>query len=229
MEPPHPQTGLPLTDIERHLWRLRMAAHEATEVIRGFKQYENAAASINDALWFTISNQCLLIISKFLEVWDDFGGLARADERIVQVRRCAQPLIDRLNLWSGLTNFRNMAGAHAYTDKAGRLVPPWVLLSEGQAPTFHAEIILLLKIVPLATTIALSVFESEFVGIKALCGPGDMPPPNAAPGIERGDEIESALTPIVADVLKKYDDTFGRPVSQAIIDLFSISSQPRDA
>lgn len=229
MEPRHPQTGAALTELERQLWRLRMAAHEATEVLRGLNQYPDAAATINDALWFTITNQCLLIVSKFLEVWDDFGALAKTDARIVEVRRSAQPLLDRLAVWPGLRDFRNTAGARAYTDKAGALVPPWILLAGNKAPVFHAEIILLLKLVPLSVTVALSAFNGEFTGIEPLCGPGGVPLPDAAPGIRDGHEIDPALVPIVSVVVARYTAAFGQPISSAIVDMFRRASQPRDA
>lgn len=228
MEPRHPLTGARLTELERQLWRLRMAAHEATEVLRGLNQYPDAAATINDALWFTITNQCLLIVSKFLEVWDDFGALAKVDDRIVEVRRSAQPLLDRMAVWPGLRDFRNTAGAHAYTDKTGALVPPWILLTGNKAPVFHAEIILLLKLVPISVSVALSAFHEEFTGIETLCGPGGVPLPDAAPGIRHGSDIDLALVPIVSDVVRRFTIAFGRPISPGIVDMFRRASQPRD-
>lgn len=204
-----------------------MAAHEATEILRGFNYYEDAAAALNDALLFTISNQSLLIVSKFLEVWEDFGALARVDARVIEARRCAEPILNRINLWPGLKEFRNTAGAHAYTDRTGKLVPPWSLLKDGQAPTYHAEIILLLRLVPTAVAVALSAFEQEFHGIAGLCGPGESASPGPAPGIEKGTEIESAMRPVCAEVDQRYLRAFGKPVSPEIIEMFRRAAGPR--
>ena len=83
MEPVHPETGQPLTELERFLWRFRMVAHEAQVMWRGFNAYEDVQQSINDHLMFSLTNQALLIVTKFLEVWDGFASLAKTDHRIV--------------------------------------------------------------------------------------------------------------------------------------------------
>jgi len=50
MEPVHPKTGLPLTELERTLWRFRMVAHEAQVMWRGFNGYKAVNKAINDDL-----------------------------------------------------------------------------------------------------------------------------------------------------------------------------------
>ena len=92
MEPSHPETGDPLTDLERTLWRFRMVAHEAQVMWRGFNQYDDSAKAINQDLMFGLSNQALITVSKFLEIWDDFGSLAKTDARVICSRRAVQPL-----------------------------------------------------------------------------------------------------------------------------------------
>lgn len=44
-EPLHPATGEPLNEIERTLWRFRMAAHEAQVMWRGFNASGAEAAA----------------------------------------------------------------------------------------------------------------------------------------------------------------------------------------
>lgn len=202
MEPLHPLTHKPLTPLERFLWRFRMAAHEAQVMWRGFNAYPDAAKVINDDLLFSLTNQALLIVCKFLEIWDEFGSLSKVDQRVVPVRRALQPIIDRIRVWKGLEVYRNTILAHPYTTKSGALLPPWELPRTGQAPSFHAEHILLLQLVVFAVLGILRVFEEEFRPIDSLCGPSG-PAPGPGPGISKGTEIDPTLRPIVERIDKQ--------------------------
>lgn len=194
-----------------------MASHETQVMWRGFNAYPDVAKAINKDLLFSLMNQALIIVSKFLEVWDDFGSLAKPDPRVIPARRAFQPIIDRIRIWQGLDLFRNTTLAHPYTTKNGQLLPPWELTSRGLAPTYHAEQILLLQLVTFAEAGLLSVFEAEFRGIEPLCGPTG---PTPGPGIAKGAEIEGVLRPMLQEVDQKLKSECGVVVKADIVKAF---------
>lgn len=215
----HPTRGDDLTDLEKFLWRFRMVAHEAQVMWRGFNGYPDVAKVINEDLLFGLSNQALVVVCKFLEIWDQFGTLVSSEPRVASARRAVQPLIDRMRVWKGLDRFRNTTLAHPYTTKSGDLLPPWELLGSGQAPSFHAEQILLLQLVAFGSTAVLAVFEREFDLIQPLT----QPPTRALspnPGIARGSEILGAIRPILADVDARLLNECGVTVSKELREMF---------
>ena len=159
MEPLHPTAVRKLSDLERGLWRLRLVAHEAQIMLRGFNRYPDAAQAINNELLFGLTHQALILVTKFLEIWDDFGSLAKSDDRVVPMRRILTPAIDRIRVWKGFDDFRNTALAHAYLAKDGTVAPPWELQATGKAPAYHAEVLLLLNLCTLAVLAVLAVLS----------------------------------------------------------------------
>jgi len=154
--------------------------------------------ALPDQIW-SERNPFSLRREQTLEIWDEFRSSSKVDGRVVPMRRAIQPIIDRIRVWKGFETYRNTALAHPYTTKSGELVPPWELTRSGQAPSFHAEQVLLLQLVVFAVAGILTVFENEFRPIEPLCGPTG-PPPTAAPGISKGTEIEPTLRPILSHV-----------------------------
>jgi hypothetical protein len=203
-----------------------MVAHEAQVMMRGFNRYPDAAKALNDDILFSLTNHALIIVSKFLEVWDDSNGFAKSDPRIIPMRKTLSPFLDRVRVWKGLKSMRNSALAHAYLDKEGELAPPWHPLGKGDAPTYHAEIMLLLQIVYLSVLVILTVFEKEFLPIERLCGPpqGDLIDP--APGIAHGSEIQKALTPIALEVQDRLQAELGLSVQGPLLKAFIKATRP---
>lgn len=220
MEPVHPSTGEPFTALERVLWRFRMAGHEATVILRGLNNVEDVAKDVNNDLMFALTNQALIIVSKFREVWDDFGSLAKVDDRVIPVRRSLQPLVSRIDVWKGLKTYRNTTLAHAYLDKQHRLLPPTALIRAGAVPSFHAEILLLLKLVFFGTAGVLQVFEDEYSAISSTTRdqPGFVL--ERGPGIELGSEIDSALGEIASAVDRSFQDEFGERLGGQVFAAF---------
>jgi hypothetical protein len=229
MEPVHPKTGKPLSDLERTLWRFRMVAHEAQVMWRGFNGYKDANDAINSALWFSLSNQAIIIVSKFREVWNAFGSLAKSDPRIIPCRRAVQVLVDRMEVWKGLDAFRDSTLAHAYLDKDGKILPPWQLFNAGLAPTFHAEIVLLLQCVVFSVLSILLVFEKEFSPLDVLAAPGNAPTPGPGPGISLGSEIGPAVRPLCASVDRLLQSECGVAAKGPVFEAFKKSLVPREA
>ncbi|MCZ6761266.1 MAG: hypothetical protein O7D29_13005 [Gemmatimonadetes bacterium] len=228
LEPRHPQTGEPFTELERVLWRFRMAAHEATTMWRGFNSVEDVERDINSELMLGLTNQCLIIVTKFREVWDDFGSVAKDDPRVVLTRRAVQPLVDRIDVWPGLRDFRNTALAHAYQDKAGKLVPPTALIRSGAAPTFHAEIILLMQLVVFGVLAVLLVFDAEYRGIDNTTRDAEQLVPTAGPGIALGSEIDRELRRIAHKVQAGLDRELGVTPGGDMMEMFKNALRPRD-
>jgi hypothetical protein len=199
-EPSHPVTGQPLSALERQLWRFRMVAHEASGMWRGLRRVPADSGALNDDLMFALSNHALVIVCKFLEIWDDLGSLAKDYPRVIPTRRAVQPLIDRIRIWRGLDEFRNTTLAHAYLTKAGTLLPPWTLLRAGQAPTYHAEMLLLLQTCVFASLGVLLAFEAEYTPIDPIARAADESDVPPEPGVGRVDEIDGILRPLCAQV-----------------------------
>jgi hypothetical protein len=225
MEPKHPTRGGTLTPLERFLWRFRMAAHEAQVMWRGFNAYPDAATAINEDLLFGLTNQALIIVSKFLEIWNEFGKLAKEESRVVPARRAIQPIVDRIYLWKGLDKYRNTTLAHPYTTKSGDLLPPWELLRTGQAPSFHAEIMLLLQLVVFAVASILAVFEAEYRLLDPLTGPSGSP---AGPGdgIAKGTEIAGVLGPLLTRVDEQLQKECGVVLKGDLLRMFRAAIRP---
>ncbi len=178
-----------------------MVALENEIMLRGYRDVEDAARDIPENLLFSLANHGLILICKFLEVWRDFGGVAGAVPRVVDVRKAVHPLIERIEVWPGLTAFRNTTLAHAYLDKkTGSPVGPWPALYEHKAPTYHAEVLLLQHALHMAVAAVLACFEADYQGIRPLIGPARRPDPSPGPGIQLGTEIEPALKALARDV-----------------------------
>lgn len=221
----HPARGDALTRLERELWRLRMTTLEVQVLLRGYFSTGDAAASIPDGLLFSLANQGLILISKFLEVWDDFGRLAKQEPRVASARKAVAPLIGRINVWRGIRTFRNTILAHPYTTKDGRLVSPWHLMLTHQAPTYHAEVILLLQCAMYAAAGVLASFYEEY---KAL-GPtfrSVEPVPSAGPGIQYGSEIGPSVRPLLGEVSERLV-AIGVPASNPVFAEFKAELQPK--
>ena len=201
-EPVHPESGAELSQLERYLLRLRMIAHEAQTILRGMHISAKGGDITNvldNNLLFSLMNEAKLIVSKFLEVWEQFGSLGPSDARVREIRRIAQPAADRIKIWPGLRRFRSNILAHPYLTTSGKFIGPWDLLDKGDVPTYHAEGILLLQCVHAATMTVLLEFEAEYLGVLPLLT-GHMDPPDAAPGISKGPEISGELKRIYAGI-----------------------------
>jgi hypothetical protein len=157
---------------------------------------------LNDELLFSLTNHALIVVSKFLEAWDDFGGLAKAHPQIVPLRRALSPLIDRILVWDGLREYRNTILAHAYLGKRGELVDPWHLHDAHRVPTYHAEIILLMHLVHLAVCAIMVAFEEVYWPLRPLLASG-LPTPDPGPGIQAGTEISKSLQELAPEIDKR--------------------------
>lgn len=219
----HPLRGDGLTPLERQLWRLRMVAVEVQAMLRGYNSVDDVAKRIPDALLFPLTNYGLVLVAKFLEVWDDFGSLAKSETKVVAARRAVGPLTKRIDVWKGFDDFRNTALVHAYLTKSGKLVGPWYLLAKHRVPTYHAEVILLLHCVNFAVAGVLAAFQSEY---KAL-GPAlrsNFPEPDSGPGISLGTDISPALKAILPEVDKRLQN-IGVPASNPVFAEFRAATQ----
>ena len=219
-EPAHPDHGAPLDPLERALWRFRLVGHEATVLCRGFKTEADAGRDVNADLKFVIANQSLLIVSKFREVWNEFGRLASTDARVVSARRATQPIVDRIDVWTGLRTHRNTTLAHAYLDSTDAILPPTSLIRDGTVPTFHAEILLLVHLVVHATAVVLQAFEDCYVAIDPVTRDAPATVVEKGPGIESGDEIDAELGAVMDRVSEVYKAEFGVPLGGRIVETF---------
>lgn len=225
MEPRHPTASRPLNDLERAIWRLRLVAHEAQIMLRGFNRSPDAAKALNNELLFGLSHQALILVTKFLEIWGAFGSLHGDDPRVIPTRRAITPVLDRIRVWKGLDEFRNSALAHAYLAKDGTVLPPWELQATGRAPSYHAEILLLLNLVNLAVLATLSVFAEEYRPLDVLIR-GPRPAPDKGPGIQFGTEIDAELHRVAGPLEGALQAELGVRPDQALVAAFGRAVRP---
>ena len=221
----HPVRGDALTPLEHQLWRFRMVAVEVQALVRGLYSVEDVAATIPEPLLFSLTNQAILLVAKFLEVWSDFGTLAKGNADVVRARRVVAPITRRLEVWTGLTEFRNTTLAHPYETKDGKLVGPWFLMSQHRVPTFHAEAILLLHCVNLAVATVLAVFGAQY----APLGPSlrsSFPSPEAGPGITRGEDVQPAVDSLTEELGQRLIAD-GLPTASPVYAEFREATRPR--
>lgn len=141
IEPLHPE-GRELSEFERQLWRLRLVAHECLMLHVGLTRSEDRKA--DGALMFTVSNYSLLLVCKFLEVWNDFEAMGRGNRRVAEAADAVEPLVKRIREWDQVRQYRNWTLAHPYRkEKLGPVIPPWKLLELGYVPNQEAERLLL--------------------------------------------------------------------------------------
>jgi len=173
-------------------------------MLLGFDRTGDVAKKVNDELVFSLANHGQILVCKFLEVWRDFGKLVGANPRVAQVINAVQPMVTRIEVWPGLRTQRNTVLAHAYLIKPGDILTgPWDLLNTQQAPTFHAEVILLLHLVNYAVVSILCAFEAEYLPLRPLLS-GARPQPNQGPGIRHGRDIKPSLVPIMTNVDRNF-------------------------
>ncbi len=228
----HPTAARDLTPLEIILWRFRFVARENETMLRGYREVEDVARDIPDNLLFSLANHGLILICKFLEVWHDFGGVAGAVPRVVNVRKAVHPLIERIEVWPGLTSFRNTMLAHAYLDKTGRPVGPWPALYDHKAPTYHAEVLLLQHALHMAIAAVLACFEAEYQSIRPLIGPEKRPDPSPGPGVQLGSEIQPALKALALEVdrrLASIGVVIKGPLAKEFAGMFEQRPKPRAA
>lgn len=177
-----------------------MVAHEVQVMLLGFDRTGDVAKKVNDELVFSLANHGQILVCKFLEVWKDFGRLQATNARVGHVINAVQPLVDRIEVWPGLKTQRNTVLAHSYLIKPGDILTgPWDLLNRQQAPTFFAEIILLLQLVNFAVVSILCAFPVEYLPLRPLLT-GARPQPAQGPGIRFGRDIQPILRAIVPQV-----------------------------
>ncbi len=174
-----------------------MVAQEGQILLRGLNHYRDAAASLNEDILFSLANQASIIICKFLEVWNSTGRHAKTDTRLVPRRRAVQPIVDRISVWKGLDLFRNCTLAHPYVTSDGKLVAPKTIIRQYGVPSYHAEVILLLRLVHYAVLVFLSGFQEEFLSVWPL-DTKDATRLDPSPGIENGRQIDPELQRVLA-------------------------------
>ena len=97
----------------------------------------------DDALKFTMQNHLQILISSFLEEWRRFSSLGGDNLEVRETGRQVKPAMDRFRGWKDLQSVRSKLLAHPYRDKSGKILFPWDVLRDHQAPTTLAETLLL--------------------------------------------------------------------------------------
>lgn len=172
-EPRHPN-GRELTDVERHLLRVRLIGHEANKLFCSAVRDEHRKADTE--LVFTLHNYSLILICRFLEIWGDFSAEGKRDPRVFAATRLCEPLLSRINVWPGLVDYRNWIMAHRYRwNKRPELITPWAVLHSGRVPSKPAEWFVLLECVRFASAAAIASFGPLILEIEQALHIGEEP------------------------------------------------------
>ncbi len=190
VEPRHP-SGRELTEVERCLFCLYLAAVEAKHLAAIFLGHEDRKS--DGSLVFTVMNHAVIVIDKFVEGWDTFNGLAKSNDRVKKLCAAVKPLIRRLRAWPQLRAYRSQAMAHSFRDSKGRVIHPTAFVRAGAVPAASDETMQRTILVRLAATAALAYFEPDFEGIRPLLEgyPEEPKDPRAMTGDARQAELQS--------------------------------------
>ena len=185
-EPRHP-SGRELSDFERWLLRLRLIGREAHQVFCSALKTEERKA--DSTLVFVLHNYGLIIICRFLEIWRRFNGLAKDNRRVRDACELAKPLLDRINEWPGLEEYRDFILAHRYQiGDRPEFIPPWVLLRTGRVPSKPAEWFVLLDCVRMASATVMAFFGDIPIELDPALDIGEEP--SAPHGLEDPDDAD---------------------------------------
>ena len=66
-----------------------------------------------------INGTLLIYANSFVDEWDNLGKQCKTDNRVVKVRKIANPLIRRIKQWKDLNTFRSTFLAHNFRDSKG--------------------------------------------------------------------------------------------------------------
>ena len=197
-----------------------MVAHECQTFRRGLNRVQGDITEIlNDDIFFILMNHGLILVSKFLEIWDAFGRLEPEDRRVRQVRKAVMPYVDRIRVWPGLGQFRNSALAHPYLTKKGEIVQPWTLIEKERAPGHHAEQILLLDCAILTCAGVLATFDQEYADLQPILGRESPETTVPSKGITLGADIHSEMDPLNTAVNKALEQ-LGVPLDSWVFSEF---------
>jgi hypothetical protein len=178
-----------------------MISHEANLVICSVSRSEDRKS--DPALLFSLTNHGLLLVCKFLEIWDGFNAMSRDNRRIREVSQAVSPAIRRITkTWPRIREYRNWAIAHPYSMREEEeITPPWRLLEAEVGPVQSAEILVLLDCVRFAAAGVLAYFGEYY---RKLAPTFDVPPsPPEGRGVSDGAEAEAERTRIASDLNEK--------------------------
>jgi hypothetical protein len=182
IEPLHPVTQEPLTDLDRTLLRLHFVAIDLTLTLSAI----NLASDSSDAgiarsgtLAVVLCNYSLAQVVKFLEVLESWRTTGK-DRRAREVKSALNETIQRIDSWPGLRQFRHTVLAHPYLHDGNKFVHPMRQFEEYVMPPTVAEMILLLTLSRFAAIAFLQAFASPYMAL----GPLQVLPVAGKPGHE---------------------------------------------
>lgn len=184
----HHPAGRRLTNLERALIRLRLVGHEIDVLIESAIRTEDRKADYQ--LVVSMTNYGVILVVKFLEVWDQFIRLGGEEPRVRQAGSALSPAIRRIDrTWPHIRRYRHWALAHPYSIGDGpEVVLPWELLAKEVAPSAEAEVFLLLECARMAVVGVLVCFASEYRAMLPVFAVIDTPSPTR--GCLTGEDTE---------------------------------------
>lgn len=197
-EPLHP-TGRPLTEFERQLLRVRLISHEAHMLLCGLTRTDDRKADLD--LVLTLQNYALIIICRFLEIWAKFDALSKDNRRVREISTSVSFMVDRINEWPGLRDYRNWILAHKYqVHRNPEFIPPWVVLNTGRVPSKAPELMVLLDCVKNIGFAVAAYYGDIYRELKPVL----IPPPEteSSHGVQTGEEAQEERTRIAIEAEK---------------------------
>lgn len=196
-EPLHPE-GRPLSDFERSLWRLKMVSHEVNLLICSVTRSDERTR--DQSLLFSLTNYGLILVTKFLEIWEQFNAMAADNRRVREITQTLSPAVRRITkTWPKIKSYRNWAIAHPYSIRdEPHITPPWKLLEAEVGPFQHAEIMVLLDCVRFATAGTLAYYGDIYRKLSSTFDAGEEP--ETTRGVLDGAEAEAERRRLAAEI-----------------------------
>jgi hypothetical protein len=198
-EPFNPETGKPLSDLDRAPFRLNLLMTELTLVMRGLRGVTAIPPGNPFAHEprFLIDNVGMLVLAKFLEILASLEN-QRTDRRLAEVLKAIAPITARIRIWPSIESFRDQVHTHAYRTATGSIVNPAYLIASGEVPGTSAEVAVLISLTQFAVVVLLEAFFDEYWAILPLVNVDD-PSPSSV-GVSDGTQVEQEVHRVINEV-----------------------------
>lgn len=118
---------------------------------------------VDSIVYTALANQIVLTACSYLEEWEHLGKLSSDEDRVLVLRKIANPAIKRINKWSDLKFVRNSVIAHNHRNKKENNSPVITTITRNlNCPNSKYDYRLLIGCIYLSKNALLKVFKEEY-------------------------------------------------------------------
>lgn len=119
----------------------------------------------DSVLFSIISSQIIITACSYLDEWELFGKLIKEEQgsRIITLRKITKPVIDRINEWKDMRQFRNNIIAHNHRiKKVNNSLAIFNISRKLNCPYSFFDYKLLIGCIFITKNVLLRMFENEY-------------------------------------------------------------------